>query len=106
MGARILEPIGAYASMTPIVLQHHENYDGTGYPLRLSGEDIVLGARIFAVADQFDALTSDRPYRAGMNPDKVIEYIKKRAGRRFDPQVVRAFLQVMRQEKKRSSGPS
>lgn len=106
MGARILEPIGAYASMTPIVLQHHENYDGTGYPLRLSGEDIVLGARIYAVADQFDALTSDRPYRDGMNPDKVIEYIKKKAGSRFDPQVVRAFLQVMRQEKKRPSRPS
>jgi len=101
MGARILEPIGAYATVTPIVLQHHENYDGSGYPLGLAGEKIVLGARIFAVADQFDAITSDRPYRSGMDRDKVIEYIKKRAGRRFDPHVVRAFLQVMRQESKK-----
>ncbi|MGD2127345.1 MAG: HD domain-containing phosphohydrolase, partial [Desulfobacteraceae bacterium] len=102
MGARILEPIAAYADVTPIVLGHHENYDGSGYPAGLAGDNIVLGARIFALADQFDALTSDRPYRAGLDRKRVIEYIKQRSGQRFDPKVVRAFLHVIRQEQRAS----
>lgn len=98
IGARILEPIAAYAEVIPIVLQHHEKYDGTGYPQHLSGEEINLGARIFAVADCYDAMVSDRPYRPGMDRQKVIEIIKEEAGRHFDPKVVRAFLEVMAQE--------
>lgn len=97
-GARILEPIPAYADVIPIVVQHHEWYDGTGYPDGLAGEDISLGGRIFAVADVFDAITSDRPYRTGQDREEATEFIKKGAGRHFDPKVVEAFLEVMAQE--------
>lgn len=97
-GARILEPIAAYREVVPIVLQHHEWFDGSGYPDGLAGEEISLGGRIFAVADVFDALSSDRPYRAGLGRAEVIERIKQGADRQFDPQVVEAFLKVMTQE--------
>lgn len=104
VGARILEPIGAYAEIIPIVLQHHESYDGSGYPKGLSGKDISLGARIFALADRFDALTSDRPYRKALNLKRTIKYIKDRAGTEFDPKAVKAFLKVMAQEEKKQEG--
>ncbi|MGH7423764.1 MAG: HD-GYP domain-containing protein, partial [Candidatus Methylomirabilales bacterium] len=97
-GARILEPIPAYAEVIPIVLQHHEWFDGTGYPDGLAGEAISLGGRIFAVADVYDALTSDRPYRAGLGRERAIESIEQGAGRQFDPRVVEAFLAVMATE--------
>lgn len=105
IGARILEPIAAYADVIPVVLHHHEWFDGTGYPDGLAGEAISLGARIFAVADCFDALVSDRPYRAGMERERVIEIIKQGAGRQFDPKVVQAFLEVMSQEEPGSPPP-
>jgi putative nucleotidyltransferase with HDIG domain len=98
LGASILEPIAAYAEVIPIVRQHHECFDGTGYPEGLTGEAISLGARIFAVADVYDALGSDRPYRAGIPPAQVREYIRKESGRQFDPRVVEAFLRVMEED--------
>ncbi|HSD52436.1 MAG TPA: HD domain-containing phosphohydrolase [Candidatus Methylomirabilis sp.] len=105
IGARILEPIAAYADVIPVVLHHHEWFDGTGYPDGLAGEAISLGARIFAVADCFDALVSDRPYRAGMERERVVEIIKQGAGRQFDPTVVQAFLEVMSREEPASPPP-
>jgi len=98
IGARILEPVAAYAHVIPIILQHHEWFDGSGYPDGLSGEAISLGGRIFAVADCFDALTSDRPYRGGLGRERAIEMIKEGAGGQFDPKVVQAFLSLMGQE--------
>jgi HAMP domain-containing protein len=98
IGARILEPIEAYAGIVPVVLHHHEYYDGSGYPDGLKGESIDLGARIFTVADHYDALISDRPYRAGLPREKVIGFIKEDSGTKFDPHVVKAFLEVMVQE--------
>ena len=98
LGARILEPIAAYAEVIPIVRQHHECFDGTGYPEGLTGEAITLGARIFAVADVYDALRSDRPYRAGMPPAQVVEYIRHESGRQFDPRVVEVFLRIMEED--------
>jgi putative nucleotidyltransferase with HDIG domain len=103
IGARILEPIAAYADVIPIVLQHHESFDGGGYPNALSGEAISLGARIFAVSDSYDALVSDRPYRRGLDRQRAIEIIKEGAGRQFDPKVVQAFLTLMAQEEAASS---
>lgn len=91
-GALILEPIPAFLEVVPLVAQHHERFDGTGYPLSLAGADISLGARILAVADVFDALISDRPYRSGWNFREVIAFINSRAGQDFDPGVVQAFL--------------
>jgi HD-GYP domain-containing protein (c-di-GMP phosphodiesterase class II) len=99
MGARILEPIAAYAHAIPIVLHHHEHFNGKGYPDGLAGEKISLGARILAVADVYDALVSDRPYRSGMDQERVIQIITEEAGKQFDPDVVQAFLQVTREER-------
>ena len=98
IGARILEPIEAYGAVIPVVLHHHEYYDGSGYPDGLKGEGIDLGARIFTVADHYDALISDRPYRAGLPREKVIGFIKEDSGTKFDPNVVKAFLEVMAQQ--------
>ena len=96
MGARILSPIGAYADLIPIVDQHHERFDGRGYPHGLSRSEIHPLARILAVADTFDAMVSDRPYRKGLSMDKAIEIITLEAGKQFDPQVVEAFNRMMK----------
>jgi len=75
---------------------HHEKWDGTGYPRGLKNEEIPIAARIFAVADVWDALTSDRPYRKAWTKEKTIDYIKEESGKHFDPQVVDVFLNVIR----------
>ncbi|MGC9063072.1 MAG: HD-GYP domain-containing protein [bacterium] len=77
---------------------HHEKWDGSGYPRGLKGEEIPLAARIFAVADVFDALTSDRSYRKAWTKESAIEYIKGEAGKHFDPRVVDAFLKVIEEK--------
>ena len=100
LGARILEPITAYAGVIPMVLQHHERVDGQGYPNGAAGKIICLGARIFGVADAFDAMTADRPYRKAMSRERAIEIIKEESGKQFDPDIVKAFLEVMAQEAK------
>lgn len=74
---------------------HHEKWDGTGYPYGLKGEEIPLAARIFAVADVWDALRSDRPYRRAWSAEQALAHIKSEAGTHFDPQVVAAFLRVV-----------
>lgn len=73
---------------------HHEKWDGTGYPRGLKGEEIPLSARIFAVADVWDALRNDRPYRRSWNVEKVLRYIKDQTGKHFDPQVADVFLKI------------
>jgi len=88
IGARILEPIPGLAESMPIVLQHHEWINGGGYPNGLSGDQVTQHARIFAVADCFDALVSDRPYRAGLSIQRAFEIIRSGAGTQFDPEVV------------------
>jgi HD-GYP domain-containing protein (c-di-GMP phosphodiesterase class II) len=95
IGRRILEPIKAYDEIIPMVVEHHERFDGKGYPDGIKGSSISLGARILAVADVYDALKSDRPYRDGMPFEQVIEIIKQEAGRQFDPVIVNAFLDVV-----------
>jgi putative nucleotidyltransferase with HDIG domain len=91
MGVRILEPIPGFKEELLIVAQHHEWFDGSGYPAGLAGENISLFGRIFAVADCFDALISDRPYRKGMPITKVLEILRKESGTHFDPKVMEAF---------------
>ncbi len=95
IGARILEPIEAYQKYIPVVLQHHEWFDGSGYPGGLAGDDISLHARVYAVADVYDALFADRPYRQGLVQGDVVEYIESRSGSQFDPVAVRAFLALV-----------
>jgi len=103
VGEHILKPIPGFAEIMPIVSQHHEWFNGSGYPEGLVGEAISLDARIFAVADCFDALASDRPYRAGLPRKRVTEMIKQGSGTQYDPKVVQAFLRVMEEEEKRES---
>ena len=95
IGHRILEPIEAFHDLIPVVRHHHERMDGTGYPDGLVGEDIDLSARIVAVADTFDALTSDRPYRKGLAVRTAVEVIRNGAGTQLDPLVVEVFLQLL-----------
>ena len=97
VGARILEPIAAYADVIPIVLRHHERFDGGGYPDGLVGEEIDFYARVLAVGDVYDAVTSARPYRKGMPKSDAVALIEGESGSHFDPTVVDAFLAVMKQ---------
>lgn len=102
-------PSHAYELLSPIVYlrpaldipyYHHEKWDGTGYPRGLHGEQIPLAARIFAVVDVWDALCSDRPYRAAWSEEKTRKYIREQAGRHFDPNVVEVFLELLNQDVK------
>jgi HD-GYP domain-containing protein (c-di-GMP phosphodiesterase class II) len=88
-----LAPITYLRQALEIPYCHHEKWDGTGYPRGLKGEGIPISARIFAVVDVWDALTSDRPYRAGWSREKTIEYIREQSGKHFDPKIVDIFLQ-------------
>jgi PAS domain S-box-containing protein len=90
----LLTPIDFLRPALDIPYCHHERWDGSGYPRGLKGQQIPLSARIFAVGDVFDALTSDRPYRAAWSHDKAVEYIREQSGKGFDPQVVEAFYQL------------
>jgi HD-GYP domain-containing protein (c-di-GMP phosphodiesterase class II) len=78
-----------------IPYSHHEKWDGTGYPRGLKGEAIPLSARIFAVADVWDAITSNRPYRKAWSKEQALEYIKEQSGKNFDPHVVSLFLNLI-----------
>jgi putative two-component system response regulator len=93
IGPGIVEPL-VNEEIVEAIRHHHDSYDGTGLNQKVSGEEIPLGARILAVADSFDAMTSDRPYRSAMTASKAIEEIKKCAGTQFDPAVVKAFLKT------------
>lgn len=92
----LLFPIAHLRPALDIPYCHHEKWDGTGYPRGLKGEFIPLAARLFAVVDVWDALRSDRPYRAAWPEEKAIEYIRELAGKQFDPQVVTLFLEILK----------
>jgi HD-GYP domain-containing protein (c-di-GMP phosphodiesterase class II) len=99
-------PVKAYEMLSPIAYLHpaldipychHEKWDGSGYPRGLNGAQIPLAARIFAVVDVFDALTSDRPYRSAWSREQALDYIKEQTGKHFDPRVVEVFLKMKNQ---------
>ena len=98
IGAQILEPFRFLARAVDIVRHHHERFDGGGYPFGLAGARIPLAARIFAVADSFDAMTSDRPYRRALPVKVAIDEIRAGAGTQFDPAVVEGFLALAKEE--------
>ena len=91
-GAEIVRPLRAFEGPEPAVLHHHEHFDGTGYPYGLRGSKIPLAARIVAVADSFDAMTTDRPYRAAMAPAVAFQILEDGRGEQWDPDVVDTFL--------------
>jgi putative nucleotidyltransferase with HDIG domain len=97
VGADILSSIDFPYPVVPIVRAHHENWDGTGYPNRLKGQEIPIGARILSVVDCYDALTSDRPYRAAMGDQEALGLIRARRGTMYDPEVVDVFERVCRE---------
>jgi cyclic di-GMP phosphodiesterase len=91
----MLYPIEYLRPALEIPLTHHEKWDGTGYPRGLKGEEIPIVARLFAVVDVWDALTSDRPYRPAWSQDEALAYIREQSGKHFDPQVVDLFFKVV-----------
>lgn len=96
IGAQILEPLTFLNSVIDLVRQHHEHYDGSGYPQGLKAEDILLGARIINVADAYEAMRSARSYRkVPLSKEKAILEIKQNSGKQFDPKVVEAFLRIV-----------
>jgi putative nucleotidyltransferase with HDIG domain len=94
IGVRILEPIRFLGDVREIIEQHHERYDGQGYPKGLTGEEWLLEAKILAVCDTYDAMTSDRPYRKALPMEVAIQEIRDQSGRQFDPEVASAFLEM------------
>lgn len=97
-GYKLLKKISFLEQATEIVLSHHEHYDGKGYPHKLYGEEIPLGARIFSVVDALDAMTTTRTYRNAISFDEAIELIIKGSGTQFDPKVIEAFIQIPKEE--------
>jgi len=85
---------------------HHENFDGTGYPRGLKGEQIPLGARIFNLIDSYDAMRSPRVYKASLSKEKALEEIRRQSGRQFDPGIVSTFIQVVNQIEREGQWPN
>jgi HD-GYP domain-containing protein (c-di-GMP phosphodiesterase class II) len=95
VGAAIIENMEFLAGAVPFVRHHHERYDGKGYPDRLMGEQIPLGARIIAVADAFDAMTTDRSYRKALSREVALNTMIAKAGSQFDPKAMEAFMELI-----------
>jgi putative nucleotidyltransferase with HDIG domain len=94
VGAKIISDIPAYENILPGVLYHHEHWDGSGYPEGIKGQQIPLNSRIITVADVFDAITDDRPYRKGMNYNEAILFMKDQKGKLFDAEIVDIFIEL------------
>jgi HD-GYP domain-containing protein (c-di-GMP phosphodiesterase class II) len=93
-GAKLISPIGPARDGLPYVLYHHERWDGRGYPTGRAGTEIPVGARLLAVADAFDAMTSTRPYRRALPTSRALGEIERCAGTQFDPAMASAFLEA------------
>jgi putative two-component system response regulator len=91
-GAAIVAPLGFAAEVAPIILAHHEHWDGRGYPRGIAGDEIPIGARIIAVVDAWDAMTTDRPYRRSLGDAEAIRRLRAGSGTQWDPRVVETFL--------------
>ena len=98
IGAEILRPLNSLNDVVPLILFHHERWDGAGYPSMIKGDEIPLGARIIAVADTFDAITSDRPYRKALPEKEALKIIKKNQGSQFCPDCSAAFLELSKKQ--------
>ena len=96
-GARMLGLVGTLRSAVPCVLHHHERWDGHGYPTGSAGDEIPAAARVLAVADAFDAMTSDRPYRPALSQGQAVAELERCSGSQFDPDVVAVFAEAWRQ---------
>ena len=99
MGANIIEPVDFLKNSYGAIYHHHERYDGKGYPDGIKSKDIPMFSRIIAVADAYDAMNSDRPYRKKLNKDKILNELKDQAGKQFDPEVVKALISILDRER-------
>ena len=95
MGAKIIEPVDFLKNSYKVIYHHHERYNGKGYPDGIKSEGIPILARIIAVADAYDAMGSDRPYRKKLNKDKILKELKDQSGKQFDPEAVKALISVL-----------
>jgi diguanylate cyclase (GGDEF)-like protein len=100
LGRQILEQAPELTDVTPLVLHHQERYDGTGYPDRLHGDEIPLGARIIAAADAYHAITSDRPYRGRRNHSEAMRELRRYSGAQFDPEVVDTMMEIFESDER------
>jgi HD-GYP domain-containing protein (c-di-GMP phosphodiesterase class II) len=97
-GAELIRPLEFIESVSNIILYHHERVDGRGYPMGLRGEQIPIGARIISVIDAFQAITVEKPYRSSQSTEKAMLELIENAGSQFDPDVVDAFIRVLKEE--------
>ena len=95
VGEKICMPLHQDRLILEVIRHHHERYDGKGYPDGLAGEDIPIAARIMAVVDAYDALTSDRPYRSRLSQEQAVQILKQEAGKQFDPKIAVAFISML-----------
>ena len=95
-GAKILDPLAPLARVREMVLHHHEFFDGSGYPEALSGDKIPLGARIIAIADAYDTITSDRTYKKARHANEALAELERCANAQFDGAIVELFVRIMR----------
>lgn len=100
MGTEIIKGVEFLKRAEPIILYHHERYDGKGYPQGLKGKEIPLLARIVSVVDAYEAMTSNRPYKKAKSKQEAEEELKRERGRQFDPEVVDIFLEILKEEEK------
>jgi len=98
-GAKIIEPVEFLKDSYKAIYHHHERYDGDGYPDGLKEKEIPVSARIIAVADAYDAMGSDRPYRKRLSPDKIMKELKEQSGKQFDPEVVKVLISIISRER-------
>jgi hypothetical protein len=99
-GSRLCKQAGFLSALVPIIYSHHERFDGKGYPKGLRGPDIPLGARVVAVADAYDAMTTERPYRAALSEEEAAEALRREAGHQLDPDVVDALLEKLEERRR------
>lgn len=98
IGCEILSPMECFKKEIPIIRHHHEGWDGKGYPDGISGNTIPLGARILAVCDSYEAMTNPRPYKDTLSHEQAIEELIKNKGTQFDPEVVDAFVEMLKEK--------
>ena len=106
VSARILEPVPISGTIKSAIRHHHERFDGKGYPFGLAGESIPLAARILSVADSFEAMTSDRPYRKALSDEQAVAELVRCSGTQFDPAIVEAFLKALGRVPSTAAGPA
>jgi len=99
IGSNLIESIGKTDTLASVIRQHHERIDGKGYPYGLKGDEISMNAKVLSVADSFDAMTSNRPYRQKMSNEKALDILKKNAGTQWDSKIVDAFIEAISKDK-------